>query len=73
MTGGCLFDILLEVILELFLREGPLRLPLPSEEAEGGDVSPAPLLPLLVLKCWLQLTLYLWTRGQRVKTTAQQV
>lgn len=51
---GILFDLVLEVLLRGTL----LRLAALSEGAEAG-ASPAALLPLLVLKCWLQLTLYL--------------
>lgn len=59
LTGRCLLDSLLQLLLELLLREGPLRLAVLSVGV-GGGAGPAPLLPLLVLKCWLQLTLYLW-------------
>lgn len=48
LTGRCLLDILLEVVLEPLLRGGPLRLAAASVDA-GGDASPAAVLPLLDL------------------------
>lgn len=59
-------------MLELLLREGPLRRAALSVGA-GGDASPAPLLPLLVLKCWLQLTLYLCIGKKRLETLIEFV
>lgn len=57
LTSRCLPEILLEALLEL-RRGGPRRLPVLSVGA-GGVAAAAAVLPLLVLKCWLQLTLYL--------------
>lgn len=48
----------MEALLEVLLRGGPLRFTVLSVGA-GGGAEAAPVLPLLDLKCWLQLTLYL--------------
>lgn len=48
----------MEALLEVLLRGGPLRFTALSVGA-GGGAEAAPVLPLLDLKCWLQLTLYL--------------
>lgn len=48
LTGRCLVDILLEVILELLLRVEPLRLAMLSVGA-GFGASPTAVLPLLDL------------------------